>query len=141
MNSKVSNHLFICYSCPPRLYVLYLYDHVQPMSLRVFKKMRFSFFFTFNFRRSVVFFLGQVSTMIKNIPVNKPIYRLYVFVSFDPQDQISFSGIKLRDVEVSAHISLPCRLRRLFSLLLKCSLHPASVFISTCSSFFLLSLA
>lgn len=48
--------------------------------------------------------------MIKDIPVNKPIYRLYVFVSFDPEDQISFSGIRFTDVEVLAYISLPCRL-------------------------------
>lgn len=45
--------------------------------------------------------------MIANIPVNKPISRLYVFVSFDPQDRIRFSGITFPEVEVSAHVSLP----------------------------------
>lgn len=57
--------------------------------------------------------------MIANIPVNKPISRLYVFVSFDPQDRISFSGITFPEVEVSAHISLPfamCEACFLFSM-------------------------
>lgn len=45
--------------------------------------------------------------MIETIPVNKPISRLYVFVSFDPRDQISFRVIKFPDVEVSARISPP----------------------------------
>lgn len=45
--------------------------------------------------------------MIETIPVNKPISRLYVFVSFDPQDQISFRVIQFPDVEVSARISPP----------------------------------
>lgn len=56
------------------------------------------------------FFPGLVSTMIKEIPVNKLIYRLYVFVSFDPEDQIGFSGIRSMNMEVGAYISLPCRL-------------------------------
>lgn len=45
--------------------------------------------------------------MIETIPVNKPISRLYVFVSFDPRDQISFRVIKFPDGEVSARISPP----------------------------------
>lgn len=45
--------------------------------------------------------------MIETIPVNKPISRLYVFVSFGPRDQIRFSVINFADVEVSALISLP----------------------------------
>lgn len=58
--------------------------------------------------------------MIETIPVNKPISRLYVFVSFDPQDQISFRVIKFPDVEVSARISPPfavCEACFLFTLL------------------------
>lgn len=46
--------------------------------------------------------------LIKVLPVNKPVYRLDVFLSFHPEDQTGFSG-----VEVRASLPLPRRLSSL----------------------------
>lgn len=118
-----SNRLFICYLCPQTLLAVPLWSYTADIPRSFWKNI---YFFLFSDAVWSSFFLVRYPLWSRNIPVNKPIYRLYVFVSFDPQDQIGFSGIKFTDVEVLPCISLPPTFVMPVFFPSETSLHPSS---------------